>query len=446
MTVLARLLPSVDRPPEGAVRCALWLLLLCDAAVLVLLPHAAVVAGCVAAAAFAALMGSRLSRAIALLAVGYPLFDPFGSLIGDAAPVFFALRMILLGAVVWMIFTTIRRPGSLLAAFVSDPIVLSGLALGVIVALGTLFTPAPIYGRQKVGAYLATNLPLLAAGYLLARRHDAEDPARPDARLESLLLAIGVLGLILSAVAILNALIQFYPYGSRLTVLGMNPIWLARIMGIAILAVLSLADCGRIRNRTAVLLSAPLFAVLVLTGSRGPFLGLLLVIAMRMLVFTRASSARRVGLALAGVVVAAGAFLAMPEELRDRFLHPMGVDLSGAVRVRFLEIAREALSHMAGWGTGTGGFSDLLGKGDFRLYPHNLIAEVGIENGLPGLVALILFFVTAGVRGLRGWIDPRTRAAALCFLFAFWNAQFSGDLTANEWIWLFAGLIAGRTR
>jgi O-antigen ligase len=124
----------------------------------------------------------------------------------------------------------------------------------------------------------------------------------------------------------------------------------------------------------------------------------------------------------------------------------MGVDVSGATRMKFVEVAGSALSSALGWGLGTGGFSDLLSKGDYRFYPHNLFAEVGIENGLPGLLALFGFLGSGMARALRAARDPYVLAAFLGFLYAFLNAQFSGDLMANEWIWLFAGLIAGRTR
>jgi hypothetical protein len=421
-------------------------LLLFDAALLVLLPHAVAVIACVAVAIFGVLIGSRLSWTTALLAIGYPLFDPIAAAFGTTAPVFFALRSLLVFAAVWMLLASVRRPASLFAAFVTDPIVFFALALGVIVALGMLITPSPVYGRQKVVAYFATNLPLLGAGYLLARRHDPEPPRRCDARFESFLLATGAIGLLMAVIGLLNAALEFYPYRSRLMILGLNPIWLARIMGITVIALLLLVDLGRIRMRTALLLVISPGIVLILTGSRGPFLSLLLILAMRAMIFTRISTARRAGLAVVGMVAGVLLFLGMPEEFRGRFLHPMGVDPSGAVRLRFFEVARSALAYVAGWGTGTGGFSDLLGKGDFRFYPHNLMVEIGIENGIPGLIAMVGLVVAALARGFRSHRNPYTLAALLGFLYAFVNAQFSGDLMANEWIWLFAGLLAGRTR
>ena len=56
--------------------------------------------------------------------------------------------------------------------------------------------------------------------------------------------------------------------------------------------------------------------------------------------------------------------------------------------------------------------------GDHRFYPHNLFAEVGIENGLLGLLALAGFLIATAARGMRQWRDARTSAALLVFLFA----------------------------
>ena len=88
----------------------------------------------------------------------------------------------------------------------------------------------------------------------------------------------------------------------------------------------------------------------------------------------------------------------------------------------------------------------MLRMGDARAYPHNIFAEVIIENGIPGILALFGLLAFAVARGLGGREDPRILFAFLAFLFALGNAQLSGDVIGNEWIWLFAGILAGRQR
>jgi len=124
----------------------------------------------------------------------------------------------------------------------------------------------------------------------------------------------------------------------------------------------------------------------------------------------------------------------------------MGGDLSSYIRLGLLRVVREAFGELTALGIGTGGFSHMLQMGDVRAYPHNIFAEVLIENGIPGIVALFGLLGFAVVRGVGGRGDPRTLFALLAFLFALWNAQLSGDIIGNEWIWLFAGVLAGRQR
>jgi hypothetical protein len=452
MTALQQLAPSRDHPTDRVLRYALAALLLCDAILILLLPHATWVVALVAVCMAGLAIASRLHWTIATIAVGYPLLDPVSVAIHTEAPAFFALRLCLVGGVGWFFFARVQGPGRSALRAVSDPVVLWAVALGAVVGLGLLESPSPGYGRMKLVSYLATSLPLLFAGFFLAMGHKREDRECSDRRQDALYGAFVVLATLIAAAGLANLLFRFQPFETRLTVLGLNPIWLARIMGLGLLALLALWDIGRtrpapfLRPLPMLLVALLLGVVMVFAGSRGPLLGLLLILALRGLVLTRVPLRRRISRIAAGTIAACALFLLMPEEVRDRFLHPVHQDVSGVVRLRLIEVAREALGFVTGWGAGTGAFSDLMKMGDHRFYPHNLIAEIGIENGLPGLVILLLFLITVAVRGLRRRTDTRVLAATLCFLFAFWNAQVSGDLMANEWIWLFAGLIAGRTR
>jgi O-antigen ligase len=167
------------------------------------------------------------------------------------------------------------------------------------------------------------------------------------------------------------------------------------------------------------------------------------VIAAGVMPRVKAGMRARAGLSL--LVVAGVALLVMPPELRDRFLKP-GVNVSDAVRVRLAQVVMDALAEAPWTGIGTGGFSQLLRMGDIRAYPHNLAAEVLIENGVVGLAVLGAFVGLGLVRGFRLRGDPRGLMLLSCALFSLFNAMVSGDITTNEWIWLFGGILAGRAR
>src|SRR5574337_201965 len=75
-----------------------------------------------------------------------------------------------------------------------------------------------------------------------------------------------------------------------------------------------------------------------------------------------------------------------------------------------------------------------------RRYPHNLVLELGCELGVAGLALLLLtlFLAVRSARGLAAVPGDGGVAGTLLALFVFWflNAQLSGDVFDNRWIWL----------
>ncbi len=445
MGVSTRILPTADRPPREALTFGLILLLFADLVLVAFLRHAPALLALTAAILAGAAFAGRIPWAVALLGVGLPVLDPINVVLNGEETVFYAVRIVLITAILVVFLARSERPLGLAARLVSEPIALWALGLGAVVWLGSAWTPSPYYAHQKVVSYLITNLLLLVGGYLVAARHDPDD-RRADARFDAFLIAVIVFALVIALAGFINLKIHYYRFATRLNTLGINAIWIARTMGLALFALLAFRGMGRLRTRTVLLAAAPLIAVTILAGSRGPTLGIVFVLLLWVVFFKRSPQSRRV-MWIGGIGVASFLFLLlMPEVLRDRFILPVTREASGLERLGIVKLAFEALGRIFGPGIGTGGFSQLMRLGDMRAYPHNIIAEVGIENGLLGLAALAGFCGTALARGVRGRADPRTLAALIGFVFAFWNAQFSGDLMANEWIWLYAGLIAGRTR
>lgn len=439
-------LPRSWSHSSGLVRGAWFLLLALDVGLLVSLAHAPLVLAGLAGAAAACVAALHLPVAVALLGVGYPLLDPISIATHEEAIAFYIVRGIAVLGLALLILFRLRSPARWLGRLAGDPIFLSALLLGAILAAGLFWTSSPLYGRMKVTAYAITDMLLFAGAYAVAAPRSGDAEFAADRRSDAMHRSIALFALLIAVSGLLNLWIRYYEFESRLTVLGINPIWLARTMGLGLLALIALRSAGRIRLGTAIATGIPLAVVMVLSGSRGPLLGIVLVLALRTFVLTRVSAGRKIALAAAGVAAIGLLVLVMPAEVRERFFQPISREASGIVRLRLLEVVGSALALMPGLGAGTGGFSELLRMGDQRFYPHNIFAELGIENGIPGLAAFVLFLAFILSRGVRRRGDPRVLAALVAFLFAFWNAQFSGDLLSNEWIWLFAGLIAGRTR
>lgn len=446
MTLHERILPAVDRPSRGLILCGLFLLLLLDLIVIVQLHQASKLLFLLSALAAALFFTVRLPWAIALLAAGFPLLDPVIRIFGADRLVFYSLRFTVIASLCFFLLARVRSPGTLLIRLARDPILISSVIFGLVLILGSIWTPSPIYARMKLIVYWTTNMFLLVGGFMIARAHAGEQRALADERFDRLLAALLVFALLVALAGLLNLHFQFYRITQRMSFLGLNPIWVARISALGLFALLGLLKLGRIRPLTAIIPVGMLAAVFILAGSRGPMIGIILVLALWGLLQVRRSFIYRFRIIFASVAAAGIALLLMPDTIRDRFLRPFGGDMSDFARLGIVGVARDAFAQVPLEGLGTGGFSHLFRMGDIRAYPHNVFAEVVVENGLPGILALLFFLGAAVVIGMRGRADLRTFMALLIFLFALMNAQLSGDVIGNEWIWLFAGILAGRSR
>jgi O-antigen ligase len=102
-------------------------------------------------------------------------------------------------------------------------------------------------------------------------------------------------------------------------------------------------------------------------------------------------------------------------------------------------------------GIGTGGFSKLVTGGDFRIYPHNIFAELLLENGIFGLsvFGFFLFLVYKCFRilhlnvRLNSGENPYLYTAFLILIYSTLNAMVSGDIPVNEQIWFASGMLGG---
>lgn len=293
----------------------------------------------------------------------------------------------------------------------------------------------------------------------------------------------------------------------RLAWLGVSQIWTARMLAVWIVLILWSAERKLIRPLVAAAAIALALLLIARTGSRGPLAALIIspfallflprrresevlpasvaagagdgflepTGASRSRSDARGQSRRGFGrLALrwlpAILAVITIVVIALPNEDRTAFVSglmrgPIGMALSAggvgegvseAVNVRVTQdpstiyrkhLARRAfgvLEDALPWGAGTGSFPALLFMRDLRLYPHNILAELLLENGWLGLSIFIVFALLVW---RSAWRLARRSAAArwlfVLFAMAAANAQVSGDIGTNEWIWLWAGMIAG---
>jgi hypothetical protein len=459
-------LPDTSAADPGSAQPAsiFWIpALIRDALLLVLLPRAAGVALAVAVMAALGWVVRRPPVSLALAAAGMPLFNPVGVALGDERIVFAAaiLFVLLPGTVLaWGRLWDSRRGPSWRPAL-RDPVSWLVAALGVWLVCGLAWTSGPWYGVFKAKMYFGVNLLLYAgaAVYLRRGREEGDPPSGGSGTVPAaavrFLQALLWLQVAIALTALWNWFAQYYASrDNRLRTLGLNAIWTARYVGLGMVVLLGLHAMGRLRLAVSVPVLALLGWVFLRTGSRGPLAAMAVTLTYWALTAKRAR--RSPGLTRAVWFGAGAAVLAAVVAVqRTAGLFAAGRQISNLVRTRLLGISVEALSGVSLRGLGTGGFPSLLQLPDGRLYPHNIFLEVLLESGLIGLALFLMLLAVVLVRwqrwgrrvgvgrelGAGGAAAALHRTAGAVLLFVLVNAQFSGDLSANEWVWMAAGMI-----
>ena len=450
-------LDSTLGPPRTVGWRGWTALLFFDLLVLALLPRSPLVAAGVLGLLAFAYVSRRPPVAAALATYAVPLFWPLMYL-GTSAGTLLLPNLLLLSPLTLLAWGAIWEfPDSgegtrKLFRALRDPVFVSALLLGLWLALRVLGTPSPMYGRGKTIQYFITNLPLLLAGMVFFGGKEDE-----RARAFALFTRVTLIALaILSLVGIWNLSSHFWPFESRLRVLGVNPIWVARFTGTALLLVLASWGARRLPTLAALPLLALYAVPFYATGSRGPLLALLVALAVWWMLGGRV---RLRAIFAAGLALAGGALVAaigLGWVLIDSPLS--GHDASNLARAFFLKTVLDLGSSPGLFGIGTGGFSAAARFGDMRLYPHNIVLELWTETGAIGVALLLLWWTCLLLRTRSAWLlasavparsvpllpseRDRLRVLATVTAFALVNAQVSGDVSGNALLWFWAGVLA----
>jgi len=202
--------------------------------------------------------------------------------------------------------------------------------------------------------------------------------------------------------------------------------------------------------------AVPLVAVALLaSGSRGPVLGLVVGLGVLLVLTVQEPTARRrVGLVIAGVALAV---LFVPQLVPGQDVGRAlsifsgtseGVSTNGRSGLWSAAWTMFNAHPLIGAGTGSFGFVEPL-----ELYPHNILLEAGAELGIVGVLLVVGTVLGGAVQLRRAWAahssgPDRAQASLVAALLAsaVTNASLSSDLTANEGLWLVAGLAVGLAR
>jgi O-antigen ligase len=136
-----------------------------------------------------------------------------------------------------------------------------------------------------------------------------------------------------------------------------------------------------------------------------------------------------------------GRFQQKTAQLEDlvRGANPRG---SVGARLEFYRSALTAVAEKPLLGRGTGGWSVYYYGQDRRAYPHNLLLEVLVEQGLLGFTALLIFLGTLFVALKRMLVmaGPQLALFPTLVVFCLSNSMFSGDLDDNRLLWFCCGI------
>lgn len=243
------------------------------------------------------------------------------------------------------------------------------------------------------------------------------------------------------------------------TAFGSNYIALARASGLGLLA--AIAFLWPTERRPLVKLCLWVIAALQLwaalsAGARGPVIALiflfLLFFALSAWGFLRLRidrSALRLGVLVFFFV----ALVLVRQDLFSTLLFRsqialIGGDISLATRLSLYQAAIDLWEKSPIWGHGPGQFGVAMAGEYVRLYPHNIILELGAETGIIGVLIFVAMIGTAFTQGFislrSGNRLAKTVARYLLAInsFALLNAMVSGDINDNRMLFTFVGLIA----
>jgi len=315
-----------------------------------------------------------------------------------------------------------------------------GVALTALVVASALWSPAGSSGLDKALRFQAFALLAIVAPPVLIR-------TRPE--LVRLLCALVGFALLIALTARTTPVV-----GQPLATAGGNEIQLGVTSGFAVVAIAGyLVRVGPPLWRVAWLVAAGYLGYTVVSaGSRGALVATavsLVYVAVRQLLVERS---RLVPLVVAGVAAAAlvlgtsslGGDRAAQAKYRQTLFSADPARILGS-RDYLLQRGYElAVEHP--FGLGVGGFDAVTGG---LQYPHNLVLELGDEEGLIGIALVACLVAAAWRERLRGPLPPRTPefgVAGALTLLALVESMFSFDLNSNRLLWFAIGLLAALAR
>lgn len=326
--------------------------------------------------------------------------------------------------------------------------VTAALIFLAIVLLSLIYAPPNSYGTPRVLQFASLTMLAFAAPLVLIR-------TPRDARI---LLAVWIA---IGALLAINTLSQPHTV-QRVSAFGASAIGVSRAIGMAVLCLVFMVTLGD-TSWAVKMISGGLVFVLILamlsTGSRGPVLFAIVAFLLTLALAFGISGhrGRTVATAVLAIVLIplAVASPLIPQEARARFLMLMSdaeADTSAMAREAVWRDATDLFMNHPWIGAGAGAISR-YGAGREQIYAHNIFLEVAAEQGLVGLIALVVFLALPFQRLLRAILAANAVRGDLPLLLAIFAmlvymlsaSLVSGDLNDAREVWMLIGVVVALT-
>jgi O-antigen ligase len=316
--------------------------------------------------------------------------------------------------------------------------------IGIVMIAGLVYSTDRTYGLSKVIFYFIFNISMIFVSLFFKNNFN---------KIENLLIFAFLIGISLGIISYVVSLKYIYFKFERFSPsTSVNPIFLARSLGISCLSGLVLLK--KYKSILPKILLVTAFPILMLpmiwTGSRAPIIGVLLAIFLFYISQPSEPIYRKIIISSAGVFVAALLMLQFGGQIVERLVTPVAQDTSTAFRfLAWLQAIFDFLGSPI-FGIGTGSFyldNPILPL----IYPHNLILELSSENGLVGLIFIVVFLylpIKYSISNIRYFSKTQSERylqlsiIIFCiYIYVLWNSMFSGDISLNSMVWFSGGLV-----
>src|SRR5690554_489351 len=233
-----------------------------------------------------------------------------------------------------------------------------------------------------------------------------------------------------------------------------NPITTARVIGLGatLILILMLKKVSvNVRSIAIMVLFIVQMSAMLFTGSRGPLMAIVFAI-LATFIYIESGSKNKIKILAKIIFMLLVLMLIISIISFDQFsgtkrlisyFTTLGSNSSDRQRIERFKIAINGFKSSMGLGAGTGGFSVLYGV-DRPEYPHNLVLEILVEQGLIGLLILtMLVLITLNrIKKLSFYHKTNVYVKGILSLwfFTLFNAMVSGDIITNYPFWIIGGV------